>query len=176
MSPINTDLKDDLGYAGVCRTDPNDEPFSLSVILSISHLPDLLSTQPRWFYYEETREWFPLRPFSIFIFRGIAPHGGIPTTVDVRDYEGKKYWRIDVILYPNCDFLSHRKQIIPPQLPEQYRSPSDLRLCGYSFYDDGEWCFGTKEYYQSWCATDMLRDLDMGKKKAMHLSKACRMN
>ena len=73
MSPINTDLKDDLGYAGVCHTDPNDESFSLSVILCVSHLPDLPSTNPWGVLLWRDERVVPFETFLNFYFSRDRP-------------------------------------------------------------------------------------------------------
>src|SRR5947207_11449381 len=39
------------------------------------------------------------------------------------------------------------------------------RLSDYSFFYDGDACFGTKEYHQAWCAKELFRHFHAGIKQ-----------
>jgi hypothetical protein len=149
MSPINGDLKNTLGQAGEVHMDDSDEPFGLSVLICMSNISE--NTHPGRFYHAETREWFDTYPFSIFIFRGTSPHGGTaPRTIPGKTSQSWER-RINIILYPNSQFMNREKPVIYPRAA----TPG----VGYSFFTDGEACFGGQSYHRSWCIKELVRRL-----------------
>ena len=146
ISPLNkTDLSS-LGYSGMTHTDKHDDPFSLSLLICISHLAS--DTDPGNFYIGETREWCKLRPFSLLIFRGLGPHAGTQAIPRAKPKDWEK--RINLILYPRREFVNRENKI-------QYPCYEKERLADYSFFFDGEACFGTEGYHRAWCTKELFR-------------------
>jgi len=55
ISPLNKADLSSLGYSGMTHTDKHDDPFSLSLLICMSHLAS--DTDPGNFYIGETHEW-----------------------------------------------------------------------------------------------------------------------
>ena len=55
-----------------------------------------------------------------------------------------------MILYPRREFVNRTLDIL-------YPCYSTNQLSGYSFFRDGEACFGTEEYHKSWCRRELFR-------------------
>jgi hypothetical protein len=155
ISPLSkTDLTS-LGSSGRSHTDKHDDPSGITLLICISYLrPD---TDPGKFYYGDTREWCPLQPFSLIMFRGTSPHGGTQAIArgDGPDVTEK---RINLVLYP-------RKEFVNRSLPILYPCYSNNQLADYSFFRDGGACFGTEEYHQSWCTRELFRHFIKGNKE-----------
>ena len=148
ISPLDKNDLSSLGSSGDSHVDIHDDPMSLSLIICMSYLK--ATTDPGKFYLGETRNWCALPPFSLLIFRGTGPHGGtqaIPVG-EPNDFEK----RITLILYPRKEFVNRTLDLLYPCYNSQ-------QLTGYSFFNDGEACFGTKEYHQSWCSRELFRHM-----------------
>jgi hypothetical protein len=146
ISPLNKADLSSLGYSGMTHTDRHDEPFSLSLLICMSHLAS--DTDPGNFYIGETREWCKLRPFSLLIFRGLGPHAGTQAIPHAKPKDWEK--RINIILYPRREFVNREYKI-------QYPCYEKDRLSDYSFFFDGEACFGIEEYHRAWCTKELFR-------------------
>ena len=107
-----------------------------------------VGTFPGNFYLGETREWCCLEPFSILLLRGTGPHGGTQAIPDGNPKDHEK--RINVILYPWREFVNRTLPLLLPCY-------DSTRLSDYSFFYDGEACFGTKDYQQAWCSRELFR-------------------
>jgi hypothetical protein len=160
ISPLTTMNLSGLGYGGRSHTDRHDDPMSLTILICISKLED--TTDPGQFYIGETREWCTLYPFSMLIFRGTGPHGGTQAIAHGHPKEWEK--RINLILYPRGEFVNR-------ELPVQYPCYEKTRLSDYSFFQDGEACFGTSDYHKRWekielvlHLADLAKVIDLGLK------------
>jgi len=59
--------------------------------------------------------------------------------------------RVNLVLYPRKEFVNRSLDLVYPCHNGQH-------LADY-FFNDGESCFGTKEYHQSWCSRELFRPL-----------------
>lgn len=146
ISKLNESLSSSLGYSGQSHIDRHDDPMSLSVLVCLSRLE--VGTFPGNFYLGETDEWCCLEPFSILLLRGTGPHGGTQAIPDGNPKDHEK--RINVILYPRREFVNRTLPLLLPCY-------DSTRLSDYSFFYDGEACFGTKDYQQAWCSRELFR-------------------
>jgi hypothetical protein len=154
ISPLDKSDLSSLGYSGDSHVDCHDDPMSLTLIICMSYLKP--SRDPGKFYIGETRDWCALQPFSLLIFRGTGPHAGTQAIPLGEPDDSEK--RINLVLYPRKEFVNRTLDLLYPC----YKS---RQLADYSFFNDGEACFGTKEYHESWCSRELFRHLISGNKK-----------
>ena len=154
ISPLDKSDLSSLGSSGESHVDSHDDPMSLTLIICMSYLKP--STDPGKFYIGETRDWCALQPFSLLIFHGTGPHAGTQAIPLGEPDDSEK--RINLVLYPRKEFVNRTLNLLYPCYNSQ-------QLADYSFFNDGEACFGTKEYHQSWCSRELFRHLISGNNK-----------
>jgi len=86
----------------------------------------------------------------VLIFRGTGPHAGTQAIPLGEPDDSEK--RINLVLYPRKEFVNRTLDLLYPCYNSQ-------QVADYSFFNDGEACFGTKEYHQSWCSRELFRHL-----------------
>jgi hypothetical protein len=78
----------------------------------------------------------------------LGPHAGTQAIPRAKPKDWEK--RINLILYPRREFVNRENKI-------QYPCYEKTRLSDYSFFFDGEACFGTDEYHRAWCTKELFR-------------------